>query len=146
MRRERSTPALAPAPPSPAVVRGALADGRYDDAVSAAAGLVAVDPLNPVGHYLRGLALTNQGHDEAALVDLRKAVYLDPSAGLAHFLLAGVLHRLGDRAAAAREYRAAADTLGTRADDAHAPELGGRSVEELAAMCAQLGGDGGSHG
>jgi Flp pilus assembly protein TadD len=120
-------------------VRGVLADGRYDDAVAAASDLVVGEPLNPAGHYLRGLALVNLGRDDLAVVDLRKAVYLDPSSGLAHFLLAGVLHRLGDRAAARREYRAAADTLGTRSDEATAPELGGRSVQELAALCAQLG-------
>ena len=125
--------------PSAAVVRGALADGRYDEAVAAADDLVNVDPLNPRGHYLRGLALVNTGLDSDALTDLRKAVYLDPGSGLAHFLLAGVLSRLGDSAAAAREYRAAADTLGARADEAQAPELGGRSVHELAALCAQLG-------
>jgi hypothetical protein len=57
---------------------------------------------------------------------------------LAHFLLAGALHRLGDPAAAAREYGAAADTLGTRAEERNAPELGGRSAQELASLCAQL--------
>jgi hypothetical protein len=57
---------------------------------------------------------------------------------LAHFLLAGALARSGDVAAAAREYRAAADTLGRSVADADAPELGGRSAQELAALCAQL--------
>jgi hypothetical protein len=42
--------------------------------------------------------------------------------------------------AAAREYRAAADTLGRRATDAAAPELGGRRPAELAALCAELAG------
>ena len=119
-------------------MRAALAGGKYDDAVAAATDLVTVEPLNPMGHYLRGLALVNGGKDDDALVDLRKAVYLDPASGLGHFLLAGALHRLGDPAAAAREYRAAADTLGKRADERTAPELGGRSVQELAALCSQL--------
>jgi chemotaxis protein methyltransferase CheR len=125
-------------PPSVVAVRAALADGRYDDAVAAATDLAAADPLNPIGHYLRGLSLVNAGQDDAALVDLRKAVYLDPSGGLGHFLLAGVLHRLGHPPAAAREYRAAADTLGNRPEDAKAPELGGRSVQELATLCGLL--------
>ena len=141
----RRVPAAAPLPaprtgatPSPAVVRGAMAEGRYDEAVQAATDLVAAEPLNARGHYLRGLALVNAGRDELALVDLRKAVYLDPASGLGHFLLAGTLARLGDPAAAAREYRAAADTLGAQPEAATAPELGGRSVEELAALCSQL--------
>jgi chemotaxis protein methyltransferase CheR len=139
-RRDRtSVPAAKPvAPPSAVAVRAALADGRYDDAVAAATDFVAADPLNPMGHYLRGLALVNAGEDETALVDLRKAVYLDPSSGLGHFLLAGALQRLGDPAAAAREYGAAANTLGGRKEERTAPELGGRSVQELAAMCRQL--------
>jgi chemotaxis protein methyltransferase CheR len=132
-------PTSRPGPaPSSAAVRGAMAEGRYDAAFQAATDLVAAEPLNARGHYLRGLALVNAGRDDAAVVDLRKAVYLDPSSGLGHFLLAGTLARLGDPAAAAREYRAAADTLGSHAEDAAAPELGGRSVGELAALCSQL--------
>jgi chemotaxis protein methyltransferase CheR len=142
LRRER---AAAPTPrpaamPSAAVIRGALAEGRYDDAIAAAGQLVRAEPLNPIGHYLRGLALVNAGRDDAAVVDLRKAVYLDPVSGLAHFLLACVLHRLGDPAAASREYGAAADTLGGRSEEATASELGGRNVAELAALCRQLEG------
>ncbi len=138
-RNSTSVPPAAPIAPASAVaVRAALADGKYDDAVVAATELVGAEPLNPMGHYLRGLALVNAGKDEDALVDLRKAVYLDPASGLGHFLLAGALHRLGDPAAAAREYRAAADTLGTRTAEQTAPELGGRSVQELAALCGQL--------
>jgi chemotaxis protein methyltransferase CheR len=139
-RRDRTSvpPASPIAPASAVAVRAALADGRYDDAVAAASDLVNAEPLNPMGHYLRGLALVNVGRDDAALVDLRKAVYLDPASGLGHFLLAGTLHRLGDAAAAAREYRAAADTLGKRVGERTAPELGGRSVHELAALCSRL--------
>ena len=88
--------------------------------------------------YLRGLALVDLGDDDRALVELRKAVYLEPEMGFAHFLLAGVLDRLGDRGASAREYAAAADTLGLAPGDATAEELGGRSVRELAQLCRQL--------
>jgi chemotaxis protein methyltransferase CheR len=139
-----AVPSPAPPPDAPAVsaaaVRALLSDGRYADAAGMAADLVALDPLRAESHYLRGLALVNQGHDVEALVDLRKAVYLDAAAGLAHFLLAGVLARLGDASAAAREYRAAADTLGRQPGDATAPELGGRSVHDLVALCEQLEG------
>ena len=139
----RRTPPPVAVPPartsvSVPTVRGALAEGRYEEAEQSAAALIAAQPLDPMGFYLRGLALVNQGRDSDAVVDLRKAVYLDPGAGLAHFLLAGTLARLDDRAAAAREYRAAADTLGKRPGDGTAPELGGRSVQELAALCLRL--------
>ncbi len=128
------------APVVAATVRAALAEGRYGEAASVAAQLVAANPLEAEGHYLCGLALVNQGLDLEALVELRKAVYLDAAAGLAHFLLAGVLARLGDAGAAAREYRAAADTLGRQPSDATAAELGGRSVHDLVALCEQLEG------
>ena len=119
-------------------VRAALAEGRYNDAARLAERLTVVEPLIADGHYLRGLALVDLGRDADALVDLRKAVYLDPHDGLAHFLLAGVLARLGDPSAAAREYRAAADTLAVQRGTEGAPELGGRSVRDLISLCEQL--------
>jgi chemotaxis protein methyltransferase CheR len=125
--------------PTLEAVRDALAEGRYADAARLARLAADVDPLRAEVHYLLGLALVDQGLDGEALPPLRRAVYLDPESGLAHFLLAGALARCGDRAAAAREYRAAAQTL-SRTTDAAAPELGGRSARELAALCAQLEG------
>lgn len=134
---------LLPAASRPAslpVVRDALANGRYAEAAELAADLAAGNPMLAEAHYLRGLALVNQRQDAHALLELRKAVYLDPYAGLAHFLLAGVLARLDDAPAAAREYRAAADTLGGDPGDAGAAELGGRSVNDLVILCEQLQG------
>ncbi|HUR51764.1 MAG TPA: CheR family methyltransferase [Mycobacteriales bacterium] len=118
--------------------RAALAQGRYDEAAALAAEAVAVEPMRAEAFYLRGLALVDLGDDDRAMVELRKAVYLEPRMGFAHFLLAGVLDRLGDRAASAREYGAAADTLGLAPGDATAEELGGRSVRELAQLCRVL--------
>jgi chemotaxis protein methyltransferase CheR len=118
--------------------RAALSAGRYADAARLAAEASSVAPLRADACYLRGRALVDAGRDPDALVELRKAVYLDPEAGLAHFLLAGVLRRLGDPGAAAREYAAAADTLGAQPSDAEADELGGRSVRELVQLCRQL--------
>ena len=118
--------------------RSALASGRYADAAQLAAEATAQEPLRAEAFYLRGLALVDLGRDEDALVELRKAVYLEPERGFAHFLLAGVLDRLGQPVLAARAYGAAADTLGLQPADATAEELGGRSVRELAQLCRQL--------
>jgi chemotaxis protein methyltransferase CheR len=127
------------ASPDPLVaVRAAVANGKYDEAADLAAEVVAADPLRCDAHYLHGLALTNLSRDAEALVVLRKAVYLSPGDGFAHFLLGGALERLGEHVAASRSYRAAAVTLGERPRDAVAPELGGRSVAELASVCEQL--------
>jgi chemotaxis protein methyltransferase CheR len=119
-------------------VRTAVAVGDYDEAADLAEEVTTATPLRAEAHYLRGLALTNLGRDAEALVVLRKAVYLDPHDGFAHFLLAGALERSGERVAAGRSYRAAATTLGTRPLDSVAPELGGRSVAELAVLCQRL--------
>jgi chemotaxis protein methyltransferase CheR len=133
-----------PAPPIPPsrdpldAVRAALVEGRYDEAADVAAEVVATTPLWPQAHYLQGVALTNLGRDADALIVLRKTVYLDPEHGFAHFLLGGALERLGEPVAASRSYRAAANTLGQRKLDGVAPELGGRSVAELAALCMDL--------
>jgi chemotaxis protein methyltransferase CheR len=124
-------------------VRDLLTAGDYVEAARTAALAAEAEPLRADAHYLRGLALANLGQDEQALAALRKAVYVDPGAGFAHFLLAGTLSRLGQAEAAARSYRAAAETLGRSPEDDRAAELGGRSVQELVALCRQLGRTGG---
>lgn len=118
--------------------RSALAHGRYDRAAVAARQAAGDQPLHAEAHRLHGEALVALHRDGDALVALRKAVYLDPDDAMAHFLLAGTLDRRGSRAAAAREYRAAAAVLARRPADAPAPELGGRSVGELVTLCRQL--------
>ena len=134
----RPAPSFASAPDPLVAARTAVAEGRYAEAADLAADVVTVSPLRSEAHYLHGLALGNLGRDAEALVVLRKAVYLDADDGFAHFLLGGCLERQGEPVAAARSYRAAASTLGKRPFDAVAPELGGRSVAELAALCHQL--------
>ena len=66
------------------------------------------DPLLAPAYVVLGRARSTLGEDAAAVDPLRKAVYLDPTAGDAHFLLAGALSRLGQHGAAAVSYRAAA--------------------------------------
>jgi chemotaxis protein methyltransferase CheR len=129
----------AEAPPDPLEsVRSALTEGRYAEAADLAEEVAGSTPLRADAHYLWGVALTNLGRDADALVVLRKTVYLDPEHGFAHFMLGGALDRVGEGVAAARSYRAAASTLGRRPKDLTAPELGGRDVAELAALCLQL--------
>ena len=122
-------------------VREALRRGEYEAAAAAAEAVGAAQPMRAEAHYLRGMALANLGRDSDALVALRKAVYVDPNAGFAHFLLAGAQARLGNGPAASRSYRAAAETLGRTPEDHVAAELGGRSVEELIELCWQLSGE-----
>jgi chemotaxis protein methyltransferase CheR len=134
-------PAVTTTQPEPAPisqVRRALAAGQYAEAAELAEQMAQAEPLAADAHYLRGVALTNLGRDADALIELRKAIYLDPGLGFAHFLLAGALNRLGEAVAAARSYRAAAEMLERIPADVAPEELGGRSAAELARMCKEL--------
>jgi chemotaxis protein methyltransferase CheR len=133
-------PALAVPPASLDDARKALKAGDYEHAAEAAAAISGADPLRADAYTVRALALTNLGRHDDALADLRKAVYVDPRAGFAQFLLGGTLARLGDELGAARAYRAAAQTLGHSADDHVAAEMGGRKLDELIELCWQLAG------
>lgn len=80
----------------------------------------------------------NLGRHEEALSALRRAVYTDPGHGFAQFLLAVTLSGRGAAGEAARAYGAAADALDALDPDVSAPELDGRRVSELAALCRLL--------
>ena len=64
-------------PPSLQLVHAELAAGRYLLAAEMAESLASREPLLAEAHYLRGMALCNQGRDRDALDSLRKAVFLD---------------------------------------------------------------------
>jgi chemotaxis protein methyltransferase CheR len=62
-------------------------------------------PLSAELHLLHGVSLYDLGRDEQAARALRRAIYLDCSQPMAHFLLGAVLLRGGDEAGAWRAYR-----------------------------------------
>jgi chemotaxis methyl-accepting protein methylase len=98
----------------PAPLALALADadaGRLDGALGAIEPILAADPLNTVALCIQGLVLHAQGDPAAALVSLRRAVYLDPAFVRAAFELGRVHDGLGDSAAARRAYRQALEGL-----------------------------------
>ncbi len=143
--RRRPAPAAtraAPAVPSAAdllaAARQLMDAGDYAGAATAADQAVLSDQLLAPAYVLLGRARTSIGQDEAAVGPLRKAVYLSPDAGEAHFLLAGALARLGQHAGAAAAYRAAAGSL-QRLDAATLDDLfGGRDLAELVELCLRL--------
>ncbi len=136
LRRPLAAPRTRPDPL--AEVRDAIGAGAYAAAAELAARHAVEQPLSAPLHYLHGLALVEIGEDAQALIALRRAAYLDPASGFAQFLLAVVLGRLGHGAEAARAYGAAAQALSRRVPHERATELGGRRVQDLAAMCQQL--------
>jgi chemotaxis protein methyltransferase CheR len=142
-----ATPTPAPARPAPrpreaaallAAAQDRLAAGDYAGAAASAADAAAADPLLAPAYVVLGQARSTLGQDRAAVDPLRKAVYLDPAAGHAHFLLAGALSRLGQHGPAAVSYRAAARALESMPRDGRAAFLGGRDPRELAALSEQL--------
>ena len=128
--------------PSPlddlATAREALTKGRYAEAASLAERATAAHPLLVEGYIVEGRALANQGQDDAAIAALRKAVFLDPQAAHAHFLLATTLSRVGDPAGAAASFAAAALTLPSASTETLAELLDGRAVSDLVDLCLQL--------
>ncbi|MEO8328801.1 MAG: CheR family methyltransferase [Candidatus Nanopelagicales bacterium] len=129
-------------PPSPlddlASARKALSQGKYAEAASLAERATAAHPLLVDGYIVEGRALSNQGDDDGAIVALRKAVFLDPRAAHAHFLLATTLSRVGDPAGAALSFAAAAETLPDSSPETLAELLDGRAVSDLVDLCRQL--------
>ncbi len=163
-RRARPLPpptrAARPVAPRPAAVRPAAADpgatlagahaafdaGDYEAAAVAAAALTATgtalpDDLHTAALCLLGHARLNRGDPVAAVAPLQRAVYLDPRAGHAHFLLAVALAGAGKARPAAASYRAAAATLAGAPTDAVRRILDGRQVEELVQLCRRLADD-----
>jgi chemotaxis protein methyltransferase CheR len=121
-----------------ASARTALTDGRYDDAVVAAARAAKADPMLVDAHLIAGEALVNLGRDADAIKELRQAVYLQPASAPALLLLAGALDREGEPAAAGRAYRSAAATVSDLRPEQVADFFGGREPAELVALCLRL--------
>lgn len=98
-------------------------EGNTEEALARVGQLLAHDPLNAGGHFLRGLVELHR--DPRAAVDaLRRALLIDPKFGLAAFQLGRAYAALGDGAAARAAYVQALDTLD--ADDTRYDKLLGQ--------------------
>lgn len=147
--RQRRVPAPTPpaVPAAPPVAsplddlikaRDALSAGKYAEAASLAERATAAHPLLVDGYIIEGRALSNQGDDDGAIAALRKAVFLDPTAAHAHFLLATTLARVGDPDGAALSFASAAETLPRASSETLSDLLDGRAVSDLVDLCRQL--------
>ena len=124
-----------------ASAREAFDAARYADSAALSARAVAADPLLTEAYVVCGQAHATLGRDADALGPLGRAVYLDPRAGHAWFLLAGSLGRTGDRQGAARAYRAAAVALPAAPAEAVHGLLDGAPVDQLVQLCQRLADD-----
>jgi chemotaxis protein methyltransferase CheR len=87
--------------------------------------------LAPEAHYLRGLALQEQGRLEEALEAFRRSVFLDHTFALGHFASAGVFGRTGQPERARKSLATVADLLAGKPADLPLPEGDGLTVGRL---------------
>ena len=118
--------------------RTAFETGDYAGAERGARLALAAAPVDADAYLLLGHAKLNQGDAASAVESLQRAVFLDPRAGHAHFLMAVALSSAGRPGQAAVAYRAAAETLPDVDRDTVRRMLEGRQPEELVQLCRRL--------
>jgi chemotaxis protein methyltransferase CheR len=79
--------------------------GRSADAVSTFGKVIAAEPLCADARVFLGIAALQAGNLQDASAELSRALFLEPTMGMGHYLLAQVHEKRGDREAARRSYR-----------------------------------------
>jgi chemotaxis protein methyltransferase CheR len=88
-------------------------------------------PLDAHLHYLRATLLLALDRDEEAEHEAGRALYLDPSLVVAHFLLGTILRRRGERPGALRCFRNVRDLCAARPADEEVPAGAGERTGAL---------------
>jgi chemotaxis protein methyltransferase CheR len=135
--------ALASTPPGPphgeaaALLAQAYANqGNFTAALEWSEKAIAADRLNPQPYYLQAIIFQEQGADDAAIVSLKRALYLDHDFVLAHFALANLTLRQGKTKEAIRHLENVAALLAAYGADDVLPGSEGMSARRLAAIVA----------
>jgi chemotaxis protein methyltransferase CheR len=87
-------PPILPAPaagPTPAQARALAHQGRYEEALRVATRIIERGPSDKLGYLLRGEIALSARCYEQAVVDLRRALFLDPQALIGRYLYAQAL-------------------------------------------------------
>ena len=136
--REKRVSARASTPPRPdaggeafeqvKVVANGM--GAFEAEVMARAALRR-HPLHAQLHYLRATLLLALERDEDAEHEAQRALYLDHSLAVAHFLLGTILRKRGARPGALRAFRNVRDLCGARPPDEEVPGGVGERVGAL---------------
>jgi tetratricopeptide (TPR) repeat protein len=134
LRRPHGRRAVVPRETVLAAAFDAANHGRRDEAFEHASALLADDPLDADAYFLRGLVELESGDAPRAVASLRRALYVDPSFGLAAFQLGRAHDAAGDGGAARRAYEQALRTLDPD-DERHEPLLQQIDLEDVAAAC-----------
>ncbi|MDQ3629699.1 MAG: hypothetical protein M3417_00170 [Actinomycetota bacterium] len=117
--------------------------GDLEAAIALSDQVLTREPLTADAYFVRGLAELGLGDAPAAVSSFRRALYLDPSFGLAAFQLGRAHDARGDPNAARRGYEQALRTLDPD-DDRHRVILDQVDLADVMAACrARLETDGG---
>lgn len=79
--------------------------GKLEDALSICHDLLEADPLSVEGHLLSGLIYKDKEETDKALMEFKKAIYLQPNLALAHYYLGELYLANGNKVNAAKEYK-----------------------------------------
>jgi len=123
------------APSDLATALAAANAGSLDTAVEITSRLLRDDVLNADAYFVRGMAELGLGDTGAAVSSLRRALYVDPTFGLAAFKLGRAHEQRGDDAAAARAYEQALHTI-EAGDTRHEAILDQVDLGDVAGACA----------
>ena len=112
--------------------------GNLAEALEWCEKVIAVDKLNPESHYLRATILQEQGEVEAAVLSLKKALYLNPDFVPAHFVLGNLFRQQGKQKDSKRHFRNALALLRDRRQDELVAESEGISAGRLAEIIRSI--------
>jgi chemotaxis protein methyltransferase CheR len=112
------------------VMRHANAKGA-EQAERIAQAALRRHPLDAHLHYLRATLLLALDRGEEAEHEAGRALYLDPSLAVAHFLLGTILRKQGARPGALRAFRNARDLCAARPSDEAVPAGAGERTGAL---------------
>jgi chemotaxis protein methyltransferase CheR len=118
------------------LARACANQGNFTKALEWSERAVAADRLNPHPYYLQANIFQEQGEIEAAIISLKKALYLDQGFVLAHFALANLTLRRGKTKEAARHLENAASSLQAYGADDTLPGSEGMNARRLAEIIA----------
>ncbi len=140
----------APKPPAPrsAPLASAISDGRRERLSSArraadrgdlevalqiVSDALATDPLDAEAYFIMGVAELARDRPRAAVGSLRRALYMDPTSGVAAFKLARAHDSLGESGPARRAYEQALRIL--ELDAKERPVAEARDLAEVTTAC-----------
>ena len=123
------------------LARALANQGRLGEALAWCDRWIAVDKVDPAGHYLRAAVLLEHGPEQEARRSLQRAVYLEPGFVLAHFALGNLSRSGGREQEALKHFANTRQLLAGLPADAVLPEsdglTAGRLTEIVAAMTAE---------